>query len=229
MRVLLFCGLAFKLADERLDDGDFGRAEDARGRQRRTGLAALLDERGRRQAFERIAVADEAVFEVQALRFQRAEEPFDDQRQRWRSMIRVASASEVAACVVNRRQTIGSSPGGGSISCASTRLSDSCGGSRTQARPRPLWQRPNRRETLAATILTRYSLPRDFLTAAPTTRIGHFTPQLFIMYLNRRAAKSTKSKRRGRSRDVERGRRRGSSRQAVARADMRIAAGALTN
>ncbi len=103
MRVLLFCGLAFKLADERLDDGDFGRAEDARGRQRRTGLAALLDERGRRQAFERIAVADEAVFEVQALRFQRAEEPFDDQRQRWRSMIRVASASEVAACVVNRR------------------------------------------------------------------------------------------------------------------------------
>src|SRR5271155_5667956 len=44
MRVLLFCGLAFELADERLDDGDFGRAEDARGRQRRTGLAAPLDE-----------------------------------------------------------------------------------------------------------------------------------------------------------------------------------------
>src|SRR6202008_5007415 len=54
---------------------------------RRTGLAAALDElhdarggdeRGRRQAFERIAVAYEAVFEVEALRFQRAEELFDD-------------------------------------------------------------------------------------------------------------------------------------------------------
>jgi hypothetical protein len=141
---------------------------------------------------------------VQALRFQRAEEPFDDP----------AAAVEVydprrfgkrGRGAVNRRQTIGPSPGGGSISCASTRLSDSCGGSRTRARPRPLWQRPNRRETLAATILTRCPLPRNFLTAAPTTRIGHFTPQLFIMYPNRRAAKSTKSKRRGRSRDVEQG------------------------
>ena len=202
---LLFCGLAFKLADERLDDGDFGRAEDARGRQRRTGLTALLDERGGRQAFERIAVADEAVFEVQAPRFQRAEEPFDDQRQRWRSMIRVASASEVAACVVNRRPDDRTFARRRIDLVASTRLSDSCGGSRTQARPRPLWQRPNRRETLAATILTRYSPPRDFLTAAPTTRIGHFTPQLFIMYRSPRAAKSTKSERRGRSRDVERG------------------------
>jgi hypothetical protein len=36
------------------------------------------DERARRQALERLAVAQETVFEVQALRFERAEELFDD-------------------------------------------------------------------------------------------------------------------------------------------------------
>ena len=60
MRVPLFFGLAFVLADQRLDGGDFGRAEDARRRERRTGLTASLDklhdaarggERGRCQEF----------------------------------------------------------------------------------------------------------------------------------------------------------------------------------
>src|SRR5271165_1430937 len=87
MRVPLFFGLAFELAHQRLDDGDFGRAEDARSGKPRTGLAAPLDklhdarggdEPGRRQALERVAVAQETVFEVETLRFEHAEELFHD-------------------------------------------------------------------------------------------------------------------------------------------------------
>lgn len=66
VRVLLFLGLAFQLAGQRLHDGDFSGLEDARGRKGRAGLVPAVDElhdarggdeRGRRQAFEGVAVA----------------------------------------------------------------------------------------------------------------------------------------------------------------------------
>ena len=204
MRVLLFCGLAFKLADERLDDGDVGRAEDARGRQRRTDLAALLDERGRRQAFERIAVADEAVFEVQARDFS----------------VRKSRSRSAAAVEVDDPRRFGKRGRG----MRGQQTPDD----RTFARRRIDLVRLDEIErqlrriaypSAPAPIVAETEPPRNarrdnpyplfspsrLSNSCPQTRIGHFTPQLFIMYPNRRAAKSTKSKRRGRSRDVEQG------------------------
>ena len=87
MRVPLFRGLAFELVDQRLDDGDLGRGEEAGGGERVAGLAPPLDElhdarggdeRGRGQAFQRVAIAQKAVLEVEALRFDGAEQLLHD-------------------------------------------------------------------------------------------------------------------------------------------------------